>query len=74
MDKDEREVMLRSLATILNPVCVDGCGLVGYEEIIKLVVDIDKRLKALEKEERHMDDIHREHRHVSDNVRPTDAD
>lgn len=59
MDKEERDIMLRKLATIM-PAPPGSDILEGYREMMLLIVDMDKRLKALEKSDIHWDDIHRE--------------
>lgn len=59
MDPSERNVMLRKLAAII-PAPPGSDILEGYSEMMLLIVDMDKRLKALEKADIHWDDIHRE--------------
>jgi hypothetical protein len=62
MDAETREIMLRKLAAIIFP--KGGDSIEGYDELIQLAVDMDKRLKALELQVQHLNRIHPEHRGI----------
>jgi hypothetical protein len=68
MSTEEREEMLRKVGEIIFPqskdpnVSVDS--IVGYRELAQLVVDMDKRIKALEGEIVRYRKIDKEHNEV----------